>query len=64
MKKGLSGSTYPGEIWRDCMLSVTDGLEPIKFERDSEDESYNEEIKLHGYYSYLPGRQDSEVLSE
>jgi membrane peptidoglycan carboxypeptidase len=63
----LYGATYPGQIWKDAMLTVIDGLEPKQFERDTEDESYTEiipELEATGYYSYLAGRDDSEVLSD
>lgn len=60
----LYGATYPGQIWKECMLSVTEGLEEAKFERDLDDKSYDKESHLSGYYSYLEGRDDSEVLSE
>lgn len=63
----LYGATYPGQIWKDSMLSVIDGLESKDFERNEDDESYrdsNEKKEItKGYYSYLEGRDDSEVLS-
>lgn len=64
----LYGATYPGQIWKDCMLSVTDGLEEKEFERNEDDDSYkdskNKKETSSGYYSYLEGRDDSEVLSD
>lgn len=62
----LMGNTYPLQIWKASMLSLTDGLEPAKFEKLPE---YDEEDlpvieREEGYYSYLPGRDDSEVLSD
>lgn len=64
----LYGATYPGQIWKDSMLSVTDGLEAKEFERNEDDESYKDSDKkkevLQGYYSYLEGRDDNEVLSD
>lgn len=59
----LYGATYPGQIWKDCMLSVTDGLDKAVFERDDSDESYDVEHN-EGYYSYMEGRDDNEILSE
>ena len=64
----LYGATYPGQIWEDSMLSVTDGLEAKEFERNEDDESYKDSDKKkeasQGYYSYLEGRDDNEVLSD
>lgn len=64
----LYGATYPGQIWKECMLSVTKGKKAKKFTRNKDDESYtlsNSLAEEHsgGYYSYLEGRRDSEVLS-
>ena len=64
----LYGATYPGQIWKDSMLSVIDGLEAKEFERNEDDESYKDSDKKketsQGYYSYLEGRDDNEVLSD
>lgn len=64
----LYGATYPGQIWKDSMLSVVDGLEAKEFERNEDDESYKDSDKKketsQGYYSYLEGRDDNEVLSD
>ena len=63
----LYGATYPGQIWKESMLTVIDGLEPKKFERLLDDESYqkkNPELEAKGYYNYLEGRDDNEVLAE
>lgn len=50
------------------MLYMTDNLEPAQFTRNEIDSSYDEKLlspeQEEGYYSYLPGRDDSEVLSE
>lgn len=62
----LYGATYPGQIWKESMLKMIDGLEPKNFERLLEDESYqtrNPELEARGYYNYLEGRDDNEVLS-
>lgn len=45
------------------MLAATEGLEAAAFERNNEDVSYAESLKGTSYYDYLPGREDSEVLS-
>ena len=55
----LYGATYPGSIWKDCMSGLVEGLPDAEFVR-FEDEG-DKEV---GYYSYLEGRDDSEVLSE
>lgn len=64
----LYGATYPGAIWKSAMLYMTDNLEPAQFTRNEIDSSYDEKLlspeQEEGYYSYLPGRDDSEVLSE
>ena len=64
----LYGATYPGQIWKGAMLAATEGLEKAEFERNEEDESYKNASKEHegegGYYSYLEGRDDNEVLSD
>lgn len=60
----LQGATYPGQIWADSMETLVDGLEVAVFERDTEDESYTNIVRQDSYYSYLEGRDDSEVLSE
>ena len=59
----LYGSSYPARIWKDSMLAATEGLEAAAFERNNEDVSYAESLKGTSYYDYLPGREDSEVLS-
>lgn len=63
----LYGNTYPGRIWRDSMLVATEGFADANFERLVEDDSYLAKqgvVATEGYYSYLEGRDDSEVLSE
>ena len=63
----LYGATYPGQIWKDSMLYMIDGLDTAKLERDNSssisDEDKDEEHN-GGYYSYLEGRDDSEILSD
>ena len=63
----LYGATYPGQIWKKSMLYMIDGLETAKLEKDtSSNISDDEKDEEHngGYYSYLEGRDDSEVLSD
>lgn len=59
----LSGSSYPGTIWAECMSSITSELDELKFERDEEDESYTNMPHSDRWYSYMPDRDASEVLS-
>lgn len=60
----LYGSSYPASIWKGAMLAATEGMEAASFERNSDDESYRQDHEGTGYYSYLEGRDDNEVLSE
>jgi membrane peptidoglycan carboxypeptidase len=61
----LYGATYPGQIWKASMLAVTEGLEKATFERaDYTDDDKVEVEKTEGYYSYLEGRDDDELLSD
>ena len=60
----LYGATYPGKIWKECMISLIDGLEITKFENAEYDSSQGSDVEhTEGYYSYLEGRDDNEVLS-
>ena len=60
--KNMYGSTYPGQIWKNTMLYLTEGLEDAEFVRLEEDESYKERRFPDSYYKYLPGREDWEIL--
>ena len=58
---GLKGGTYPTHIWSDVMNQVHIGLE----ERHFDEYELRDLIKgSDTYYSYLPGRNDDEVLSD
>ena len=59
----LSGSSYPGRIWRDCMLYMTKDLETAVFDTSRVVIDSYESSESGGYYSYMPGRDDNEVLS-
>ena len=60
----LMGSTYPAKIWKEAMLYMIDGLEPSEFETLEYAIGSNKVIDTEsGYYSYLPGRDDDEILS-
>lgn len=60
----LYGATYPGQIWKDCMLYMVDGLDASKFTK-AEYNGVDSEVQVtEGYYSYLEGRDDNEVLSD
>lgn len=63
----LYGASYPAKIWKESMLTVLGDIEEGTFERWLDDKSYKKgvvPITDTGYYSYLPGRDDEEVLSE
>ncbi len=63
--ESLYGSTYPGQIWKECMLELTKDMEPAVFTRNTSDASYQDTPQAaEGYYSYLEGRDDAEVLSD
>lgn len=59
----LYGSTYPGQIWKQSMLELIKNKPIASFDRNEKDKSYSVSSKSKGYYSYLPGRSDSEILS-
>lgn len=63
--KGLMGGTYPAKIWKQAMLCMLDGKEPSKFVKAeyTVDDDFTNLDEESGYYSYLPGREDSEILS-
>ena len=63
----LWGSTYPAQIWKQSMLDVTEGLEVIDFEEleDSGPTMLGSQVlPQSAYENYLPGRDDSEELSD
>ena len=63
----LYGATYPGQIWKNSMLYMIDGLDTAKLEKDTSSnisDAEKDEEHNGGYYSYLEGRDDSEVLSD
>lgn len=63
--KNLWGSTYPGQIWKSAMLKLVEDYDEGEFteaDYSDEDDLINEEHS-EGYYSYMPGRDDSEELS-
>lgn len=60
----LYGGTYPANIWKEAMLTAINGKKDAVFVRDNDDKSYTtSQTTPKGYYSYLAGRSDSEVLS-
>ena len=69
--KSLQGATYPARIWKEAMLSLTEGLEPITefskgdYSTDVDDTNINmaADLPADAYDKYLPGREDSEELS-
>lgn len=56
----LWGSTYPAQIWKDCMLTMTADKEYRDFTKAPVDES----IEQNTDSEILPGRSDDELLSE
>ena len=66
----LWGSTYPGEIWKESMLYMVREKDPVDFDRDEDDPSYEESVsrnkahKAAGAYDWLEGRSDDELLSD
>lgn len=62
----LYGATYPGQIWKKAMLSLIEGKEIItEFEKaEYPEEESPSDLPLSAYELYLPGRDDSEILSE
>lgn len=60
---GMQGGTYPGQIWKSSMLYMIGNKDLRNFERKTSVSGDGEFIETEGYYSYLPGRDDSEVLS-
>ena len=65
----LYGATYPGQIWKECMLKLIEGFEPIT-EFDKTEAYYelsyehSELLPESAYDLYLPGRSDDELLSD
>ena len=59
----LAGSTYPGQIWKESMLYMIKDLEAASFTDTTVLDSFGTSQGATGYDSYLPGRDDSEVLS-
>lgn len=58
----LWGNSYPGKIWKESMLYMIKDTKNMKFETD-EEVSTQDPNKPDSYYSYMPGRDDSEVIS-
>jgi membrane peptidoglycan carboxypeptidase len=70
----LYGATYPGQIWKASMLSLIDGKTTVTDFETAEEEleaadtgvSANDAygtLPASAYEDYLPGRDDSEILS-
>lgn len=56
----LWGSTYPAQIWKDCMLAATANKEYREFSKAPIDSSIDQNTDSE----ILPGRSDDELLSE
>jgi hypothetical protein len=59
----LWGSSYPGQIWKAAMLNMLGDINIGQFINAEYDEDDIIE-RSDSYYSYLEGRDDSEVLSD
>ena len=61
----LYGATYPGQIWKDSMLYMISKKDKARLEKESTTKDSDKDVKHSGgYYSYLEGRKDSEMLSD
>ena len=68
----LYGSSYPGNIWKESMLSLIESKEDITdFEKadyelyeDEENFTIANDLPEHAYEKYMQGRSDNEVLSD
>ena len=69
----LYGATYPGNIWKESMLSLIEFDEIIRDFEQADYELYGEEdesftvaadLPAYAYEKYMPGRSDDEVLSD
>ena len=70
--KGLQGATYPAKIWKEVMLNLTEGLDPVddfsKGDYSDEADDVNNlnmaaDLPPEAYDKYLPGRTDDEELA-
>ena len=59
--KGLQGGSYPTKVWSNAMNKLHEGLEEKHFE-GYKPSDLNDNTTL--YNSFLPDRQDDEILSE
>lgn len=60
--KGMQGGTYPAEIWKESMLELLGDISVGQFMQAE----YTDEDAIEmpeSYYTYLPDRDDSEMLS-
>lgn len=63
--ENLYGATYPASIWKGVMSELVKDSENKTFtEAEEETESVYNQLGPQAYDSYLPGRDDNEVLSE
>lgn len=58
----LWGSTYPASIWKQAMSHFVEGLEAASFPEPGKEEG--QKTISGGNSAYLPGRDDSELLSD
>lgn len=60
----LYGATYPGKIWKDCMLYLIEDKEVITTFGDAPESELSNMQEELDREEFLPGRSDDEVLSE
>ena len=65
----LWGNTYPAQIWKSAMLYMIDGYDFRDFEVVPDEKTgpmtlTSQSLPSDAYDKYLPGRDDSEVLSD
>lgn len=57
----LWGNSYPGQIWQKIMLEMLGNTKTGKF-KQAKMEEMDEDV-AESYYSYMPDRDDSEIIS-
>lgn len=60
----LYGATYPGNIWKDCMLNLIEDKEVITTFGEAPESELSTMQEMLDREQFLPGRSDDEVLSD
>ena len=60
----LYGATYPGNIWKDCMLNLIEYKEVITTFGEAPESELSTMQEMLDREQFLPGRSDDEVLSD